>query len=132
MDLSAIRGVLSTDYDKNHHGRSYSKEYVFDIFDKYVGIGGKFNTYPNVVITWKDAAGVCEFHCFNGGSGAELTSAINEFLKSIAVEYSRAATYYDNPRINDLKHYSVYPATVTKIDGGEDRTYEMVFDLRSA
>jgi len=99
------------------------------MFDKYLGIGGKSFMSNNVIIVYQDRDGVCEFHCFSGGSGKDLTEAINTFLSAMRVEYGRAVTYYDNPRINDISHYSLFPTVVRKIDDGEDRTYEMEFIL---
>jgi len=45
-------------------------------------------------------------------------------------KFDKAATYYDNPAINDLANMPIIKGTVKKIDGGLDRTYEMSFDLR--
>ena len=124
-----IASILTADFHKNHQGRSYSLGHVLSTFDRYVEIGGRYFVSDNVVIVYEDRRGVCEFHCFSGGSGKDLTNAINTFLSAINVEYERAATYYDNPRINEISHYSVFPVSVQKIDAGEDKTYEMVFIL---
>jgi hypothetical protein len=130
--LFCVKDILIADFNKNHQGRAYSQEYVLSAYDKYVSLGGLSYKSPNVIIIYQRLGDLCVFHCFSGGSGKDLTEAINSFLKSIAVEYDRAATYYDNPRINEIAHYSVFPATINKIDEGEDRTFEMEFNLRSA
>lgn len=124
-----VIAILTADFHKNHQDRVYSLDHVLSTFEKYVGIGGKAFFSKNVIIVYKDTDGECEFHCFSGGSGKDLTEAINTFLSAMQVEYARAVTYYDNPRINEISKYSIFPTLVRKIDEGEDRTYEMGFIL---
>ena len=129
FDLSRI---VYTDFNKNHQGRSYDCAFAHNAFRKYLDIGlPSFHT-DDVLILFRDLGGVIEFHCVNGGTGEDLTTAINGFLTECSRDYEKAVTYYDNPRINDLAKYSKYPTEIKKIDEGEDRTYEMSFDLRGA
>ena len=125
-----LRHIVETDFRKNHQGRSYDCALALDAFQKYIDLGLLYFTTDSVLIIYNVKNGVVEFHCVNGGTGADLTEAINEFLTQKADELARAVTYYDNPRINELVKFSKYPATVKKIDEGEDRTFEMSFDLR--
>lgn len=124
-----VISILTSDFHKNHQGRVYSLDGVLSMFEKYTAIGGKYFIADNVIIVYQDNSGVCEFHCFSGGSGKDLTDAINTFLSTMRVEYGRAVTYYDNPRVNDISRYCIFPTTIRKIDDGEDRMYEMVFVL---
>lgn len=124
-----VASILTADFNKNHQGRSYSLDHVLTTFDKYTEIGGRYFVSENVVIVYENKVEVCEFHCFSGGNGRDLTEAINLFLSSISIEYKRAVTYYDNPRINEISQYSLFPVSIQKIDAGEDKTYEMVFIL---
>lgn len=125
-----LRHIVETDFRKNHQGRSYDCAFALNAFQKYIDMGLMYFTTETVMIVYNVKNGVVEFHCVNGGTGADLTEAINTFLTQKADELSRAVTYYDNPRINELVKFSKYPATIKKIDEGEDRTYEMSFDLR--
>lgn len=125
-----LRHIVEKDFRKNHQGRSYDCALALDAFQKYIDLGLLYFTTDSVLIIYNVKNGVVEFHCVNGGTGADLTDAINTFLTQKAEELARAVTYYDNPRINELVKFSKYPAEVKKIDEGEDRTYEMSFDLR--
>lgn len=128
--MQTLIDVVSADFKKNHQGRSYDCAFVHENFEKYVNLGLLYFRTERVIIIYNIVDGQVEFHCMNGGNGADLTSAINEFLSKIALKYQRAVTYYDNPRINELVKYSKYPAEVVRIDRGEDKTFEMSFDLR--
>ena len=127
-----LRRIVDADFAKNHNGRSYDCAFAHNVFRKYIDTGLPSVNTESVLIIYNDRAGVIEFHCVNGGSGEDLTTAINDFLTQCSRDYDRAVTYYDNPRINELVRFSKYPATIAQIDGGEDRTYEMSFDLRGA
>ena len=128
--MKSTTEIIAADFSKNHQGRSYDCTYVQDIFAKYAELGLLYFRTDSVMIVYEVKDGCVEFHCMNGGTGADLTSAINRFLEDMSQEFDVAATYYDNPRINELVKYSKYPATVRRIDGGEDRTFEMTFNLR--
>lgn len=123
--------ILEIDFARHHQDREYTLEQAKNALLKYIELGLGLHVAENVAIQHKsDDNHTVEFHCINAGSGADLTKAINDFLKSVSDQYARAVTYYDNPRINDLANYSYYPCTVIQIDGGLDRTYEMSFNLR--
>lgn len=125
-----LRHIVETDFNKNHRGRSYDCAFAFGTFQKYIDLGLLYFTTDTVLIVYNVKNGVVEFHCVNGGSGSDLTHAINGLLEQLADSFEWAVTYYDNPRINELAKFSKYPVTVKKVDEGEDRTYEMSFDLR--
>jgi hypothetical protein len=130
MRLKAISRIIKADCSKNYPNRPADPESVILDFEKYAKNGGAYFSTENVIIVLKYLGDDCvEFLCMNGGSG----KAINTMLLKLAASgsYSRAVTYYDNPRINDLAKYSKFPAEVKKVDLGEDRTYEMSIDLRS-
>ena len=125
-----LRGIVIADLHRHYDGRDYSEEYAVSLVDQLNKLGQVFHA-PNVIIRFCKSDDVTvAFHCMNAGSGADLTNAINSLLKSLPEQFTRAVTYYDNPRINELSKYSYFPTVVTKIDGGTDRTYEMSFDLR--
>lgn len=125
-----LRRIVEADFSKNHQGRSYDCAFAHHAFREYIDLELPAFSTDSVLIIYNDRCGVIEFHCVNGGTGEDLTTAINHFLTECSRDYERAVTYYDNPRINELVKYSKYPATIQKIDDGEDRTYEMSFDLR--
>lgn len=130
--LVNMHKIIDIDYGRNHAQREYSLEYVHAIMNEYVKTGGDTFETDKVFIIHEDIGDEnCEFHCINGGSGKDLTKAVESLLKQLASIYVRAVTYYDNPRINDLAKYVSFPTTVLQLNGGLDRTYEMSFDLRS-
>jgi hypothetical protein len=123
-----LHDIATVNFQKNYQGRSFDLDYVLEYLDKYQG--PLFST-EKVVIRYDHVVDdTVEFHCMNAGDGKDLTTAINDLLQLLSVQYKGAVTYYDNPKINDLAIYSYYPSRVTKIDDGLDRTYEMRFDLR--
>jgi hypothetical protein len=123
--------IIADDYQKNHAGRGYSAEEAQKAFDAYVELGGEYMNFDKVLITYEPREdGVLEFHCINSGNAKELISAVNQFLSAAKSVSTLAATYYDNPKINELAVGINFPTNVSKIDQGEDRTYEMTFDLR--
>jgi hypothetical protein len=127
VDLTSI---ITADFSKNHANREYDERYVHDIVAKYREIGGTMFVSPNVVTFYepKDPYTV-EFHCMNGGSGKDLTEAVNAFLEFISTRYTYACTFYDNPRISELAKYVKFPVSVDYIDDGIDRAYKMSFNL---
>lgn len=129
-EMFDLRNIVTTDFKKNHQGRSYDCASALCAFQKYIDMGLLHFTTENILIVYNLNSDEIEFHCVNGGNGVDLTDAINQFLTQQSVSHARAVTYYDNPRINELVKFSKYPAEIRKIDDGEDRTYEMSFDLR--
>lgn len=127
FDLSR---VVVADLRKNYEGRGFDRASVQLAFEEYIRRGLPYFCVDSVLIVYNVADDAVEFHCVNGGTGADLTAAINDFLTVQSSNFDRAVTYYDNPRINELIKFSKFPAQVKRIDGGEDRTYEMSFDLR--
>ena len=128
--LDDLKRIIEIDFKRHHLGRDYSLEYAIESYMKYVSMGLGVVVANNVAINYSAEGSTVEFHCMNAGTGEDLTKSINDFLKSISGKYDRAVTYYDNPRINDLVKYSYFPAQFSKIDKGEDKTYELSFDLR--
>ena len=125
--------IITADYQNNHQGREYSLQHSLDSFEKYVQHGGKYFVSGNTIFLIEPKAnGVVEFHTINGGDGKDLSRGINHLLKEASQYFIKAITYYDNPRINDLLSHSQFKHTVKKINQGLDKTYELVFDLRSA
>lgn len=125
-----LRHIVVADLNRHYTGRDYSEEYAVNLVDQLQKMGQVFEA-PNVLIRFRKLDDeTVEFHCMNAGSGADLTNAINSLLKSLPKQFTRAVTYYDNPRINELSKYSYFSTVVAKINGGTDRTYEMSFDLR--
>lgn len=135
--MMTIEEILHRDYVKNNVDHPVPWSQIVPSFSKYVAMGGNFFRTENVIIIYKDDPMMnlrkpnksVEFHCLNGGSGKDLTLAVNQFLKSASADYNRAVTYYDNPKISELSKYSEYPTSISKIDGGRDMTYMMEFDL---
>ena len=127
-----LRQIIEVDFNRHHLGREYTLEQTIEAYEKYVELGLGVVVANNVALNYSAKDSTVEFHCMNAGSGADLTKSINDFLKSVSDKYDRAVTYYDNPRINDLVKYSYFPAKVTQIDAGLDKTYELSFDLRGA
>jgi hypothetical protein len=127
-----LRQIVFADFQKNHQGRNYDLDFAHNVFDEYIEKELPRFTTESVMIIYNDNAGVLEFHCINGGTGKDLSTAINQFLTNCSNDYDRAVTYYDNPRINDLIKFSKFPASVEKIDKGDDRTFQMSFDLRGS
>ena len=126
-----LEQIIRSDFERHHQGREYTIDQAVKAYQKYVALGLPVIVANNVALNYKDLGDrVVEFHCMNAGTGIDLTKSINDFLKSVSDVYDRAVTYYDNPRINDLVRYSYFPAKVTRVDGGLDRTYELSFDLR--
>ena len=125
------KDIIDNDYEKNHKGRSYSKEFVHDNFNKFIMNGGKIFKHEKsmfILRPWNDA--VVEFHSINGGNSNDLLNGVNDLLKNLSNKFQFAVTYYDNPHVNNLIPKSNFPAKVSKIDQGEDKTFEAVFDLR--
>ena len=127
-----LRQIVVADLRKNYQGRNVDEDAAVATYQKYIDLGKLVFVHLNVLIVYEviGTDGI-EFHCVNGGSGKDLTDAINSLLRSLSENYEWAVTYYDNPRINDLVKYSYFPATIDKIDDGLDRTYQMCFDLRT-
>jgi hypothetical protein len=126
-----IYKIIEVDYQKNHGGRKYSAEDAKKTFDDYVKGGGKHMEFGNVLIMYEPREdGVLEFHCINAGGANELIDAVNKILKMAKGRFLTAATYYDNPKLNEFAGKMFFPSYAKKIDQGEDRTYEMTFDLR--
>ena len=129
--MKTVSDVLRADHARNYAGRAVSvDEYIRD-FVKYVEDGKPLFTKGEVFIMFSDiGGGAVEFHCINGGSGRDLTGAVQEFLDGMSAMFSRAITFYDNQRITDLMKYITYKTNVERIDGGEDRTFMAIFTLK--
>ena len=126
-DLSRI---ISADFKKNHAGRDYDEASALRAFKAYCARGGEYFHTPNCIVIYREqVAGVVEFHCFNGGSGADLTGCVSKFLHFVRPVASVAVTYYDNPKISELLKFLPFESQVNCIAEGEDRTFEAAIDL---
>lgn len=124
-----LRHIVVTDFNRHYHDTDYIQEYALKLVGDLIDANQIFES-ENVLIRFsRQDDKTLEFHCMNAGSGKDLTNAINSLLKSVADQFERAVTYYDNPRISELAKYSYFPTTVRKIDEGVYRTYGMYFDL---
>ena len=125
--------IIARDFAKNHQGREYDEAHAHRVFDQYAAGGGKFLHLGNVLIFVTPLSLNCvEFHCMNGGTGAELTEAVNTALGQLSSHFDFAFTYYDNPRINAMMKFRKYPVEVSCINDGIDRTFEARFSLKGA
>jgi hypothetical protein len=123
--------ILEADFAANHQGREYGLDFVKGIMERWQTEGRMLFFAPSVVFVIEEKSEeVAEFHSINGGSGRDLSTAVNAMLPLLAQFYSRAVTYYDNPRVNDLLKYSAFPASYRRLDEGRDRTFEATFHLR--
>lgn len=124
--------ILYTDFARNHQGRSYTVEASRQALQFHGRFGYRAFYAPNCIIFYKPlGAGGVEFHSVNGGSARDLSSGINAMLTQLAAVpgVTKAFTYYDNPRLNELLKHSKYVATSRRLDEGEDRTFEASFNL---
>jgi hypothetical protein len=123
--------IITRDIDNNYQGRGIDVEKFIQTFEQYKAIDGSYFKAEKVIITKKDVGGeVVEIHCMNGGNGRDLTEAMTSLFASLSDSFSRAVTFFDNERLLALTKHSIFPTTLTKIDDGEDRTYQLFFDLR--
>lgn len=124
--------IIKNDYEKNHNDREYSFDRVLQIFENIERVGWLAFKHGPVLITYKPYnMDTIEFHCHNGGTGKDLTAAVNAFNQDMSDTYFFSVTFYDNPAINNLLKYTLYPSEYKKIDQGIDKTYEATFRLRS-
>ena len=127
-----MQRILEADHKLNHAGRDYDCAFTSYALRLWKTSGGVIFCAPNVMfIVHEQLRNVAEFHSVNGGTAKDLTAGVAQLLFALAPYYNFASTYYDNPRVNDLLRYGGYPYKLTRIDGGEDRTFEARFDLRS-
>jgi hypothetical protein len=127
-----VNNIIEADYKKNHAHRAYSLEHVKNVFSNHVKNAGKYMEFKRTLILYEiKKDNVLEFHCLNAGNAKDLISSVNKFLRIFSKEFLVAATYYDNPKLNNFVTDIEFPTFVKKIDDGEDRTYAMIFDLRS-
>lgn len=127
-----MQRILEIDHKANHAGRSYDVSYSCRVLRLWRESGGMIFCAPNVMfIIQEQSHDTVEFHSVNGGTAKNLTAGVNALLSLLAVYYPYAATYYDNPRVNDLLKHADYPSQLTRLDAGEDRTFEAKFRLRS-
>jgi hypothetical protein len=128
-----LERILRQDHEVNHSDRAYDCAFVTRFVMTWKGTGGiLFCTENAIFIVRERSPSIAEFHAFNGGNGRDLSAGVNTLLAALSPHYEFAVTFYDNPRINDLLKYSTHSATATRIDDGEDRTFEAKFNLRSS
>lgn len=123
---------MEADYALNHSHREYKLPYVKKVMEGWKEAGGAMYYADKVIFTLREQTpSILEFHSINGGDARDLTAAVNRMLTAVRPYYYIAATYYDNPRVSALLKHSKFTVTCGCINGGEDRTYEAKFDLRS-
>jgi hypothetical protein len=123
--------IIKRDYEKNHNGREYDFNRMLHIFENIEHVGWLMFKHGPVLITYKPyTVDTVEFHCHNGGTGKDLTAAVNAFNKDMSDTYFFSVTFYDNPAINELLNYSNFACEFKKINKGIDETYEATFRLR--
>lgn len=127
-----MQRILAADHAANHAGRSYDCAFSSRAVRLWRESGGMIYCAARVMfIIQEQSRDVAEFHSVNGGSAKDLSAGVNALLAALAPHYQYAATYYDNPRVNDLLKHADYPFQLTRLDAGEDRTFEAKFRLRS-
>ena len=127
--MDTLLATIKAGFEKDHQNREYTIDEGVQRFMDYINNGGAYIQLGKVIIKYEEKNNICEFHCCNGGSGKDITSAVAKFLDVIKGDYPRAVTYYDNPRVNTILHFVGVPFETKKIDGGIDRTYETTFIL---
>lgn len=124
--------IIQRDINKNYPDRDISASSAILDFEKYKLNGGAyFSTATTIIILKYVGDSTIEFHTMNGGTGKDLTEAVNLMARKLSAKYDKVVTYYDNSRISELVKYSEFPASVKQIDDGLDRTYELTIELRS-
>ena len=125
--------IISADYKTNHQGREYSAQQAHDVFQQYVKQGGKHMVFGKTMFLVRPLdSETAEFHSINGGTQVDLVNGVNQLLHTLSQYFSKAVTYYDNPRVNDLLSRAHFQHIVHTVNQGRDRTYELIFNLRSA
>ena len=123
--------ILRIDFESNHQGREYDFNFIKKAVRLWKASGGTIFCAPLVMfIVQEQAPTVAEFHSVNGGTARDLTAGVEMLLKALAPHYDSAVTYYDNPRVNDLLKHVSYVTSFSRIDEGQDRTFEATFILR--
>ena len=124
--------ILAVDFATNHQGREYDLPEVEYLVSLWIDAEMPIFCADKVMfMVQEQSPEVAEFHSVNGGTAKDLSAGVNQLLAALAVNYEFAATYYDNPRVNDLLKHADFPVTCTRLDDGQDRTFEAKFDLRS-
>ena len=104
MTMTIIE-ILHLDHKHNHADSAGFSVSIEEILTK-VTLGYTLSRFPKTVIIHKFQGTLgdgVEFHCYNAGTGAELSQAVLKFF-----DYARDAgsswcmTPYQNPRISEL------------------------------
>lgn len=97
--------ILQRDHDRNHSDSENFLVSVNEILEKTVE-GYRLARKKTTVILYKATGSVgegIEFHCYNGGTGSELASAVLEFFEDCRQAGATwTQTPYKNPVINKL------------------------------
>ena len=124
--------IISLDFLANHQGREYDVLEVNYLVGLWIEAKMPVFCTENVMfMAQEQVPEIAEFHSVNGGSAKDLSAGVNKLLAALALHYEYAVTYYDNPRVNDLLKHADFPVICTRLDAGQDRTFEAKFDLRS-
>lgn len=124
--------ILSVDFQANHQGRAYDLPEVSYLVSLWIEAEMPVFCTENVMfMVQEQVPEIAEFHSVNGGTAKDLSAGVNKLLAALALHYEFACTYYDNPRVNDLLKHADFPVTCTRLDAGQDRTFEAKFNLRS-
>jgi hypothetical protein len=123
--------ILEVDFAANHQGREYDFDFTQKAMRLWRESGGMIFCAPKVMfVVQEKSPDSAEFHSVNGGSGRDLSVAVNMLLAALTPFYTFAFTYYDNPKVNELLRWANCPTSFQRIDGGVDLTFEATFYLR--
>ena len=122
--------ILHQDHKRNHPDSSGFSVSIEEILNK-VTQGYTLSRFPKTVIihTFQGAVGDgVEFHCYNAGTGDELSAAVLKFF-----DYARQAgsswcmTPYQNPRISELfqQHIPAERLTIVETPTGFEATVRL-------
>jgi len=97
--------ILQRDHNVNHKDRKYIWVSIEEILEKILE-GYSLTRKNKTIIIYRPVGTVgdgVEFHCYNAGTGAELTQNVLEFFEDCR---ERGATWtmtpYQNPKISQL------------------------------
>jgi len=127
----SLREIVAADNAKNYAGEDVSVDAAYSKLQELVQSGEKLYRAGNTVfVTKKVSPTAIEFHTVNGEPGSRLVKNVQDYMGQLSAKgITDVVTYYDNPKINDLWPLTKLNATVTKVNQGQDRTFEAKVSL---
>lgn len=124
-DMS-VKDIVAADLAKNHSHEQLDVDAAYKILAAQIQSGAKLYRSNNTIfITKKIGHDAIEFHTINGESGRQLMENVILYLTQLKAEgINSAVTYYDNPKITSLWQQSKLNVDITKVNQGQDRTFE--------